>query len=90
MRLTRAALLAERARRQALRRAAGMEPVTEAAVLDVIRAARVRVKAGLDRGGVTIADLQRDFERDTLAWRAAKEALAPPRHAPSRHSRRRR
>jgi hypothetical protein len=80
MRLTRAALLAERARRRALRRAAGMEPVTEAAVLQVIREARARVKAGLDRGGVTIAELQRDFERDTLAWRAAKDALAPPRH----------
>ena len=80
MRLTRAALLAERARRRAMRRAAGMEPVTDDAVLHVIRQARVRVKAGLDRGGVTIADLRRDFERDTLAWRAAKDALAEPQH----------
>jgi len=79
MRLTHEALIAERARRRALRRAAGLEPVSEEAVLRIIRDGKTRATAGLGHRDATIQALQRDFERDAMAWQAAKDALEAPR-----------
>ena len=79
MRLTREALIAERARRRALRRATGLEPVSEDAVLRIIRDSKARAKTGLGYRDATIQALQRDFERDAMAWQAAKVALEAPR-----------